>query len=484
MLDAGFNPKKEDIMKPLAIMKKIGMTVLGLLILFSPGRNLRATEGKIRFEKAIEGLSSQMEGNMVRDSDGFLWFCYYGGVARYDGYEVRYYEPGPDSVSGPGTISIALDKEGTLWILTNDKGLNRYDKETDTFTHYRHDPDNANSISSDISESYCSQRLSVDRSGRLMIGTMGGLDIYDKKTDIFTHHRHDPDNPNSLSSNKVNAVIQGGDGMIWVGTSGGGLSRLDPDTGRWTRYRHDPEDAGSLGSDTVWALFEDRHGTLWVGTYDKGLDRFDRKDRKTGRFTHYRHDPGNPEGLAENRIRYLYEDSSGNLWVTHRDSEYIGLEMFDRKTGKFIRYAYDPKNPSSPSSNGISCVYEDTVTGIFWVINAHDGVIDKYDINSRKFLLYQHDPDNPDSLFSNAVLVMLEDSIGRFWISVYGGLELLDRKTGKFTHHPYKEIDPLMGPYAIAMLEDSAGDVWILNVGGALTRFDIEKNEADKTLYA
>ncbi|MDM8525111.1 hypothetical protein QUF80_17205 [Desulfococcaceae bacterium HSG8] len=97
-------------MKPLAIMKKIGMTVLSLLILFSPGRDLLALEGEIKFEKGIEGLPTQMEGNMVRDSDGFLWFCYYGGVGRYDGYEVRYYESGPDSVSGPGTMSVVLTR--------------------------------------------------------------------------------------------------------------------------------------------------------------------------------------------------------------------------------------------------------------------------------------------------------------------------------------------------------------------------------------
>ncbi|MDM8525109.1 hypothetical protein QUF80_17195 [Desulfococcaceae bacterium HSG8] len=91
-------------MKPLAIVKMIGMTVLSLLIFFSLGQDLLALEGEIIFEKGIEGLPTQMDGNMVRDSDGFLWFCSYGGVGRYDGYEVRYYESGPDSVSGPGTM--------------------------------------------------------------------------------------------------------------------------------------------------------------------------------------------------------------------------------------------------------------------------------------------------------------------------------------------------------------------------------------------
>jgi len=464
--DPGHNLKKEDMMKPLAIMKKIGIAALGLLILFSSVRELRALEGEIRFEKGIEGLPSQIEGNMVRDSDGFLWFCYYGGLGRYDGYEVRYYKSGPDSVSGPGTMSVVADREGTLWILTKDNGLSRYDRETDTFTHYRHDPKNINSISSDASDSFCPSRLFADKSGRLLIGTMGGFDIYDIRTDTFTHHRHDPDSPNSLSSNNVTAVIQGGDGMIWIGTSGGGLNKFDPDTGTWTRYQHNPEDVHSLASNTVWSLLEDRDGTLWVGTWERGLDRF---DRETGRFAHFQQVNGNPGGLAENNIYHLCEDMSGNIWISHKIYKHnTGLEMLDRKTGKFIRHAHDPKNPFSPSSNIISCVYEDPVTGILWVINGFRNVIDKYDKNSRKFLLHLSD--------NTRMRVLLEDSRGRLWTKVMDRTKLLDRKTGKFTHH----LQP-MGYSVVSMLEDSAGDFWMLNSGGPLTRFDGEKMKPVKT---
>ncbi|MDM8516781.1 two-component regulator propeller domain-containing protein [Desulfobacterales bacterium HSG16] len=461
-------------MKALSVLKTLGMIIFaGLLIFFSSIQNLCAIEGKVKFEKGIVDLPAQMEGNMIRDNDGFLWFCYYGGVGRYDGYEVRYYEPGPDSLSGSAAMSIALDKDGTIWILTKDNGLNRYDKQTDKFTHYRHDPEKINSISSDVSDSFCPQRLFVDKSGQLMIGTMGGFDIYDKKADSFTHYKHDPDDYNSLSKDNVTAIVEDNDGIIWIGTSGGGLNRFDRKTGDWMRYRHKPDDINSLASDTIWSLLAGRDGTLWVGTWDAGLDRF---DKKTGEFTHYQYDSKNPESIGANNIYYLSEDMSGNIWIAHKVSKKnAGLEMLDRKTGKFIHYAHDPKNSSSVSSDRVSSVYEDTVTGIFWVINTNAGIIDKYDKNSSKFLLYQHDPSNPDSIASNTVLVMLEDSRDRFWISTLGSFEQFDRKTGKFIHHPYKEIGHLMGPYALAMLEDSAGDVWILNEGGALTRLDIEK---------
>ncbi len=51
-------------------------------------------EDLLKFEVGLRGLPSQKEGNMIRDQDGFLWFCYYGGLARYDGFEVKYFEPG------------------------------------------------------------------------------------------------------------------------------------------------------------------------------------------------------------------------------------------------------------------------------------------------------------------------------------------------------------------------------------------------------
>ncbi|MCP4719809.1 MAG: PAS domain S-box protein [Desulfobacteraceae bacterium] len=460
-------------MKILQDPKTFGIRfLLVLIILIVSEENIYAAEDRLRFEKGIEGLPSQMEGNMIRDDDGFLWFCFYGGVGRYDGNEVKYYKPGPNSLSGSATMAITKDVNGNLWILTKDNGLNKYNKKTDTFIHYRHDPENPNTISSDFSDSFCSQRLYVDRSGKLLIGTMGGFDIYDPKKETFTHHIHDPDNPNSLSSNNVTAIIEDRDGMIWVGTSGGGLNKYNPNTEKWTRYQNKPEDVHSLISDTVWSLVEGEDGILWVGTWNKGLDRF---DKQTEKFVHYQSEPENPAGIAEDNIFHLQKDRFGNIWISHKVSTHVGLEMYDSKSGKFIHYTGDQKNNTSISSNRVSSVYEDPVTGIFWAVNTNSGVIDKHDRNSHKFELYRHEPDNPDSLFSDAVIVMLEDRKGRFWISTMGGIDQLNRSTGKFIHHAYKDIDPSMGPYALAMLEDSEGDFWILNEGGALTKFDIEK---------
>ncbi|MGL1930246.1 MAG: PAS domain S-box protein [Desulfotalea sp.] len=455
---------------------KVNRSILCLIIfcLFCSPIGAAIAEDILKFEVGLRSLPSQKEGNMIRDQDGFLWFCYYGGLARYDGFEVKYFEPGENSISGPAPISIVMDEDGILWILTKDNGLNKYDKDTDTFTHYKHVPGNVNSLSSNISDSFGPQRLFVDRQNRLLIGTMGGLDIFDKSSGTFTHYVHDSQNPNSLSNNNVTSVIQGKDGVIWVGTVGGGLNRFDEKTNTWTNYTYSTSPEKGPASNTIWSLLEDREGTLWIGTWDSGLSRF-HKDTET--FVHFVHNPDDPTSLGDNKIYYMYEDSAGNIWICHKDSDVAGIEMINKEKTGFIRYSADPKNSSSISTNYVSTVYEDPVTGIFWVINTNAEVFDNYDKESQKFTLHQHDPSNPAGISSSLVLVMTEDSDNQLWLSVVDALNLYDKENGEFTHYPYAELDPQMGNLTIAMCRDEGDIIWLLSIRGVLTKFNTKTRE-------
>jgi len=95
-----------------------------------------------------------------------------------------------------------------------------------------------------------------DPQGFMWIG-QHGLHRYDGYG--YTSYYHDPLNPASLAtSGKIETIYAGRDGMIWVGTAGNGLDRLDPATGRFTHFRHNPNDPTSLSHDYVSALLEDQ----------------------------------------------------------------------------------------------------------------------------------------------------------------------------------------------------------------------------------
>src|SRR5882672_687305 len=93
-----------------------------------------------------DGLSQSTVMSILQDSQGYLWLATESGLNRYDGYSIREYRR--ERGSGHGLASdyvwsIAEDRHGDLWLATMGGGLARWDRSTDRFQRFRHDPHNA-----------------------------------------------------------------------------------------------------------------------------------------------------------------------------------------------------------------------------------------------------------------------------------------------------------------------------------------------------
>ena len=331
----------------------------------------------------------------MQDKDGFIWFATIGrSLLRYDGFELRSFSKGPNGLSGSLISGIVEDSKGIIWIGSLSEGLTRYDKATNKFTHFKHDSGDANSLSSN-NLPFSPRSLLVDRADNLWVGTQeGGLNRYDHATSTWTRYRHDPDDTNSVSSDVVLAVCEDRRGSIWVGTKGGGLDRLDPETGAWTHFRHNAGDPNGPSDNWINVIIEGRAGDIWIGGKDGGLDRY---DPASGVFYHYRNEPRNPNSLSSNEIWNLFEDISGNIWVSHPSSPLGGLTMFDPGRDVFIRYPMVSANVQGLNSTGVVGIHQERETGIIWVINGN-GVIDMHDPLTSTFTAYQNDPNDPNSI--------------------------------------------------------------------------------------
>ncbi|MBD3306154.1 hypothetical protein GF339_07185, partial [candidate division KSB3 bacterium] len=73
-----------------------------------------------------------------------------------------------------------------------------------------------------------------------------------------------------LWQGKVYDIVQDAQGFIWFGTRNG-LYRYDGYT--LQKYQHDPNDPTSISGNRIRALHEDRQGNLWIGLIDGGLNR-------------------------------------------------------------------------------------------------------------------------------------------------------------------------------------------------------------------
>ena len=505
--------------------------ILALFVIL-PNNAVLAQNLKINFEKirATNGVSFGKISSITQDELGFMWFSDQsnGTIMRYDGSHMKLYKHDPlnsNSLGGNYPEFLFATDTGIIWIGFYGQGLDRFDPLTNTFTHYRHDPDDPNSLINDIVSTVLEDHL-----GNVWVGTDGGLDLLDPDTGNFTHFRHIENDSTSLSHDMVRTLYEDRSGTLWVGTGfafdlstkEGGLNRFDRKTGNFKQFLHKPDNPKSLVSNKVRAILEDSHGNFWVGTDGDGLHSMDRKTRE---FTRHTYDPNQPEKLSRpalnsewDHITFLVEDTLGKIWI---GTESGGLNLFDPVTNSISHFGKETRNFESlinndgweafSESNSGWCAYA-TDDGHLWLSSQYNSNLFKIDLynNYIPFYLddgsvpsffeesetifwkatsngllredmaegtsrrYLHDPKDPNSISNNSITSIIKDHQNQFWIGTEHGLNKLDITTGTFTHYLPDPNDPvaISNDHITAVYEDSKFNLWIGTNGGGLNLMD------------
>lgn len=484
---------------------------------------------------------------IFEDSQGTFWLGTHRGLFQFDpstDQYIRYkHDPNnPESISNNEIRAIYEDSRGNLWIGTgspwesglNEGGLNRFNRDpnapasTPSFVHYRHDPTDAFTLSSDwvrdIYEDsngvlwigtwgdglhtfdYEQDRVvrmpntkhttlqitgphsSMDpellglaslpdpgygitfvresRSGALWIGSLnGGLNRYDRTTRTTSHLEYHYNDPQSLSDNRTWTFFEDRGGTIWIGTWEG-LNKYIPPVEAFTHYMHNARASKSLTVNNILSVLEDTSGRLWVGT-EAGLNRI---DPSTGHITSYRHAPEDKSGLSNDYIRALYQDRSGTVWIGTRG----GLNKWHPKTDTFSHFRHDNNNPTSLSNDWVQHIYEDH-QGLLWVGTWHDG-LNRLDRSTGTFTRYVHTPADSTSLSDNFVWSILEDQREHLWVGTNSGLNKLELDSNEqisFTRYLLDQNDPhsLKDNAILSLYEGDNGLIWMGTQGG-LHKFD------------
>ena len=267
-----------------------------------------------------EGSSEPFVGAIYEDRQGVLWVGTPEALNSFDRKTGEYtsYRRTAGPATNTDVISIHEDASGNLWAGTYDHGVLRLDRRTGKFQTYRHNPADPNSLSSDIVT-----RFLVDHNGTFWVATDDGLNRFNAATGRFTVYKLDP----QKRTVSYLDIAEDRKGALWLGTNALGLERFDPATGQFTRYENDMNRPGTLSDNRVNSVHFDRSGTLWVGTQN-GLDKF---DAKTGTFTVYTR----RDGLPGNAVGCILEDDHGNLWMSTNH----GIARFDPRSAAVKIYS-------------------------------------------------------------------------------------------------------------------------------------------------
>jgi ligand-binding sensor domain-containing protein len=139
---------------------------------------------------------------------------------------------------------------------------------------------------------------------------------------------HDPENPNSPSSNRIKKIINDNKGNLWIATDNRGLLKYNINNKEWEKFRNQPNDQQSIADNLVRDVFLDKQGNLWLGM-GLGLGKMDTL-RKT--FKTYSHQEKSPGSISNNDILCVFQDSYGTIWVGTSG----GINALDKKTENFI----------------------------------------------------------------------------------------------------------------------------------------------------
>lgn len=438
-------------------------------LLREPDKNLDFLK-KVKLDHAFK-IGSWAQ-SITQDRDGFIWIGSAGGIHKFDGYQVIKFNANNSNLSTNSTPSIFEDTEGLLWVTTDGSGVEVYNKNTNSFKNYRHDPKSSYSISNNHFH-FKNGMVVEDKDGYLWFATQNGLNRFDKKTEQFKSFFA----KDGLGDNFFWAIAIDPEGNIWIGTKNG-LSQYNTSNNTFTTYRSESGNSNSLSGNEVMGLYMGTNNKLWIGTRFLGICSFDIEKKS---FKQYRNDPDNPHSLHSDKyIINFMEDDQQRLWIARYYLEQQGVEFLDINSGRFYQMKQED-NPDGIQGNIIMDYLQDR-NGNIWIVD-NSGNIEKIDRYGSKFNHYKPEHDQPNSIPDNLSLTMVEDSDGNIWFGTLShGICKYNPSTDKFTAYPVKPGDPnyLQNEYAFAVYIDSDLTLWAGTNDGSLNIIDRQTGKVVK----
>jgi ligand-binding sensor domain-containing protein/signal transduction histidine kinase len=265
------------------------------------------------------------------------------------------------------------------------------------------------------------QAIAQGRDGYLWVGTHAGLARFNGLDFAVFEPRSAPD----LAGASITSLCSDHDGVLWIGTQDRGLFRMLD--GECTRYTI----TNGLAGNSINVVYQRHDGSLWIGT-SKGLSRLSK-----GQFTTFTRQ----NGLSSNFVRSLFEDRDGNLWIA---------------TGEGLNRLRSPNTmdtfpmPQGLPNDSVRCICQDHGDRIW--IGSSNGML-WYGPYWQKFFAYN----TRYGLSDPFVSAICEDREGNLWVGTYSGLNRF--REGHFLNQLDNQGVPF--DHVNALFEDRESNLWV-----------------------
>jgi len=422
----------------------LGSNTAGVTYWKSPQRENKET---LTHYTQQDGLFSNTIADINEDGEGNIWIATTGGACRYEspkngqeGKVIQYiFRKG---FPNPPVTKIVKDQKGNFWFGTYGEGafqlINKKSQKdnNELFVQYT----KVEGLSLNIIPS-----ILEDKSGNVWLGTAGsGISCIRSR---MIKHMGEKE---GLTDYPINAMFEDRKGDVWFGTAGDGLIIYSPGKKGSAGSSKQFTTKKGLPSDFITSVTEDHLGNKWLGTTDKGLCLYDGKS-----FTSF----NTTSGLSANDISTIVVDRNRNLWVGtfSRGISLIILEDFIKsEKPTFIQFT----EKEGLLDNSIRNLYEDS-QGNIWVASKEGFSRIEPGSNSReKKIIHYTEKEGLPSRFANTII---ESKNKGMWFGTGVGVVQLSaaKDTSSAKLIDYTNIRQGKTFIIKSIREDPAGNIWI-----------------------
>jgi len=509
-----------------------------LIVLLLPLFTVTFSQINYRFKNITtqQGMYYSHVYSIIEDKYGFIWISDSSGLNRYDGYsftDFSYKEDDDKTIKESSVKYMGLDTNKNLWVVG--ESYNMLDCKTEKFIqypipeiHYRTVPDSfpifngqkfiqvkfsalsrknikniftsgatngknfwlkidrmdsvfiylvpmkgnhtsktiiAPLVFADIGIQY----LYADPKGTLWVEQNGMLKYYSNEKKKLINFISLP----SKDKYKISCMLVDTMNRLWIGCNNyEGLKCINLKTKKINEIKADKQEKDRLYADNITTIFEDSFGLLWIGTENNSIYTTNLNVKK---FEFY----STMNGLPDNNIRSVFEDSQGNRYF----GSSMGLTVMQPNSTIKIYKADENKLPHLFINNNINTLHE--LPGH----NILTGGTGLSVVNFSKRDYYYLMPDSTSTTLASWVTYDIHkgQKSGHYWISCQGGFnEIDDFKLNQAKSGITKKMNPEIklfnekdyGEQIIlfwSSYEDKDGIIWLCSSNGVI-RYNPSKN--------
>lgn len=423
------------------------------LKLYQPKKN------KLTIFKGFKGKSNELNkvNFIFEDTDGLFWISIGKDLRRFNPITKK-------TLALPSLLEdnqmlresftrvIRQDKNGNIWIGTDNNGVFLFNKKGNTLRNFRNIAGDKNSLPTNIV-----REIQFNNENEVFIGTRDGLSIYNIKDNTFKNFRNDIYDSFSLSHNSIRSILKDTAGNIWIGTYAGGVNLITLTNNMFSLIGEQIGNKKGISHRVVSSIINGDNQSLWVGTEGGGLNYLDKNKNIIKKIKLLK----GSEDVSANTIKSLLKEDD-NIWV----GAFKGLFKFNTKSNELTKI-------TTPENKGIYTL-EKTKEGVWMGTNGAGMFLRKPD---GSYLVFKNNNNNAESLCGNSITKIFKNNLDHLWIGTDRGLNYFDGKKFKqYFHKPHQKYS-LSSSSILSIFIDSKNRIWIGTKGGGLNLFDLKSDK-------